>query len=145
MRIADVVLPEGTNNGVVLLIDGASRYVLPVFIPASASESIRSGLKVASGAPDVLGRMVLALGGEVARIEVRQGADVPVAARIIIRNGGKELSIDALPAEALALAATGHAPVFAARAMLTNQGIRKEAVDHLPGGLPSHLHDPEQL
>lgn len=147
MHIADVVLPDGTNNGVVLLIDGASRYVLPVFVPASASESIRTGLKVTtgSGSPDVLARMVAAFGGEVSRIEVRQGSEQPVESRIIVRNGDRELSIEALPAEALALAANVHTPVFAARAMLTNQGIRKEAVDHLPGGLPSHLRDPEQL
>jgi len=91
VRIADVVLPEGTNNGVVLLIDGSSRYVLPVFVPATASESIRTGLKVVSGKgpPDVLGRMVAAFGGEVSRVEVRQGSEQPVESRIIVRNGDR--------------------------------------------------------
>jgi len=147
VRVADVLLPDGTNNGVVLLVDEASQYVLPVFLSAAESEAIRKGLKPDghAGAPDLLGRAVAALGAEVERVEVRQGAHEAVESRVVLRRGGELLQLDARPADSLALAVMTHKPVFAPSVMLDAQGIRREAVQHLPGGLPSRLKDPEQL
>jgi bifunctional DNase/RNase len=147
VQVADVLLPDGTNNGVVLLVDEASRYVLPVFLPAAESEAIRKGLKPdgIQGAPDLLERTVTALGAEVERIEVHQGLHESVESRVVLRRDGQLMQLDARPADALALAVITHKPVYAPTVMLDAQGIRRDTITHLPGGLPSHLKDPEQL
>jgi bifunctional DNase/RNase len=147
VQVTDVVMPEGTTHGVVLLVDTASEYVLPIFLKATEGAMIRDGLRSANGASaaDLLGRTVAALGGELRRVELGQGKDGPVETHVIVRLDGRDVRLDAQPADALALAVATKAPVFATPGMLLAQGIRRETVDHLPGGLPSRLKDPEDM
>jgi bifunctional DNase/RNase len=147
VKVVDVLLPDGTNNGVVLLADADSQHVLPIFLTATEGAVVRDGLHADEppGSPDLLGRAVLALGGTVERVEVEQGANEPVKTLLVIRRQGRDVPIEAHPADALALAVVTHAPVYTTRTLLNGEGIRREAIDRLPGGLPSRLRDPEGL
>jgi hypothetical protein len=145
VQIADVILPDGTASGVVLLEDKDAHNVLPVFLKAAESATVRESLRSGDphSAPELLSHAIQALRGEVQRIEITQGAEEAVSCRVVLSDHGREVFLDARPADALALAATTHAPVYTTTKMLDSQGIRRETVERLPGGLPSRLRNPD--
>lgn len=145
VRIADVILADGTSSGVVLLEDREAHSVLPVFLKAAESAAVREGMKSGDphSSPELLSSAVAALGGVVLRVELIQGEEEAVSSRVVLQKNNEEVFLPARAADALALAAVTHTPVFTSLKMLDSQGIRRETVEHLPGGLPSRLRNPE--
>jgi bifunctional DNase/RNase len=151
VRIVDVVVNEGDNTSVVLLIDRNAETVIPIFVERADGQIIREQLK-ASHAPSktaelksLLLETINSQGGTVERVEVRERKDDSFRSQVVLRRSNADVAVDAKLPEALALAASMGTPVFVERAVMSDQGIRKAAIMNKPEGFPSPLRKPESL
>lgn len=62
---------------------------------------------------DLLRTVIEGLKAEVVRVEIFDLKDQTFYARVILRNNGNELDIDARPSDSIALALKAKAPIFA--------------------------------
>ncbi len=151
VTVADVVVADGETASVALLMDPSKEWVLPVFMNASDARVIENGLRMApddraqTTTAELLDRTIDRLGGKVVRVEVEALGANAARSRIVIERDGHELAVDASPEEALEVAVSTGAPVYASSGVLDRQGIKREQVLHGPSGLPATYPDPERL
>lgn len=149
MAVVDLIEDEGDGEGVVLLEDGTSEIVLPIFVDAAGVAAVREGLALeGTGAPGLIGLLgasLAALGASLERVEVESDGSSASRAHLVLRQEGLEVEVEASPSEALALALVTRAPVYTAEALLQSRGIQREQVRRRPGALPNTLKPPERL
>jgi bifunctional DNase/RNase len=149
MTVVDVIEQEGDGEGVVLLADGTSEVVLPLFVDSAGVTVVREGLAFNGGATPrtggLLGASLEALGADLVRVEVDLDESDASRARLVLVRDGVEVFVRSSPSEALALALVRHAPVFTAESCLQSRGIQRTQVRRRPGALPSNLKSPERL
>lgn len=147
VHVADVILTEGNANGVVLLMDGRSEVVLPIFVDARAGAAVERGLRARSGdlSTSLLGQAMQALGAELERVQVATDDSDVVRVQLVLRRGSEQFTIDADAGEALAMALTAGRPLYTANDLMAEQGIRREVIQRAPAGVPSGIKKPESL
>lgn len=147
VHVADVILTEGNDNGVVLLMDGRSEVVLPIFVDARSGKAVERGLRARSGDPStsLLGQAMQTLGAELERVQVARGDSDSVRVQLVLRRGSEQFVIDADAGEALAMALTAGRPLYTANQLMAEQGIRREVIQRAPAGVPSGIKGPESL
>ncbi len=126
MQVQDVIsLSEGEA---VLLVDAGRTAVLPIFI--GGTEAVSIALRLRNQLPprplthDLLDTVIRQLGGELVKVQVdRMTAGIFVGS-IFVRTATGTRRIDARPSDAIALAVGNRAPIYAARAVLDQSGIK---------------------
>lgn len=110
-----IVLRERASDG---LADSAPLRSLPIQTGTYEAASVSNGIdgNHSNGRPlahDLMVEMVKRLNGKVERIEINR-VDLPVFyADVILKDGeGSEVTIDARPSDALALAVRSNAPIY---------------------------------
>jgi bifunctional DNase/RNase len=150
LQIADVVQAEGGETSVVLLSDSTSEHVLPMFLSAADGDLVQQHLHGKNAAEksdphNLLRHSVEALGGIVDRIELDEKSTDALVSDVILKRGDTEISLDAAPCDAFALALTTGIPVYVPNRVLLSRGIARASVKHATGGLPSGLKPPQRL
>ena len=147
MQVADVVLAEGESTGVVLLVDNKAELVLPMFVVAAEGDLVRRSLRgeKPSGAHANLRQVVDSLGGEIERVEVTETRGEATQSQVVVRRGTEEVMVQAIPAEAIALALASGSQLFVGTSFATAQGIRRADIKRRPTGMPSSLKAPERM
>lgn len=117
VSVNGLALDVTTNSPVVLLGPVNSEKVLPIWIGHYEAWAIAMEM---SGMPskrpmthDLLRTVIEGLKAEVVRVEIFDLKDQTFYARVILRNNGNELDIDARPSDSIALALKAKAPIFA--------------------------------
>jgi bifunctional DNase/RNase len=132
------VLRVGTLNGqaVVLLRAKGERRLLPIWIGEAEANAIH--LRLTGQRPprplthDLLDRVMAGLGGRLSRVHVEDLRENVFYGRVFLRQGTKELDLDARPSDAIALAVGAKVPVLVARKVLDAAGVEDKPVT--PGG-----------
>jgi uncharacterized protein len=131
------VAATANNQAVVILRSASERKLLPIWIGEAEANAIK--LRLAGRKPprplthDLLDRVIASLGARLVKIHVEDLRDNVFYGRIFLRQGNKEIDIDARPSDSIALAVGARVPVIVARRVLDTAGVPEEAPP-APGG-----------
>ncbi|MBL8923095.1 MAG: bifunctional nuclease family protein [Myxococcaceae bacterium] len=134
MEVVDVVPME--EGQAVLLAPRNEKTVVPVFVGEFEANAIK--LKLARQQPprpmthDLLDTTIKALGGKVTRIVIDDLKGGTFLGKLTLEQGGKSIELDARPSDCIALALRAGAPIFAAKSVVDQAGLRPPEGEHQP-------------
>ena len=122
MRVEGLSLDPTTKTPIVVLRDAENKVNLPIWIGLLEATAIATELeKVEVTRPmthDLLQGILQELETSVEAVEVSDMQDSTFFATIYLKSGTREISIDARPSDALALAIRAKCPIFVARKVI---------------------------
>ncbi len=129
---------------IVLLKTTLGNRFLPIWIGHPEAAAILAKLQE-SETPrpmthDLFATALGELDAELVKIEVVEMKDSTFFAKVVLRRDGEEMSIDARPSDAIALALRAKAPIYAADDVVAESGIQMEDEE-----AEAAQSDPEQL
>ena len=137
MQVQDVIsLAEGEA---VILVDAGRTTMLPIFIGGTEAVSIALRLRN-HPAPrplthDLLDSVMRQLGGELVKVQVdRMTAGIFIGS-IFVRTATGTRRIDARPSDAIALAIGNRAPIYVARLVLDQSGLKPSQLESTEASL----------
>lgn len=135
LEVKDVIPIEEANTHAVVLVSKDQQFMLPIFVTEEAAVSIAFRLAERASphplAADLLDSVVKEMGGDVTRVNIDDVQDDIYTSRVTIRQGSKDLRIEARPSDAIAMALTGHAKIFCTQKVMAHAGISKGEIDSL--------------
>jgi uncharacterized protein len=119
------------GSGVLLVLQerGRARYLV---LTIGAAEAIAIAMPIQGEVPprplthDLMTRMLEELRAEVIRVEVTELRDEAYRAHLVLRAEGREITLDARPSDAIALALRAQVPIYAEADLLERAGISDE-------------------
>lgn len=130
MKIFGLAVDEKAQSPVIILKDEARDLALPIWVGPVEAMAISLAINaVETPRPmthDLIGRVVAALSGRLAAVEVVDLREGTFYAELVLEAaGGKEpLRVDCRPSDAIALAARLGLPIFVAEKVLEAAGTR---------------------
>jgi uncharacterized protein len=122
-----------TKTPIVILKDTDNKLNLPIWIglmEATAMATELEGIKMARPMThDLLRTVVDTLGGAVEAIEVTDLKDSTYYAVIYLEVGGRKVSVDARPSDAISLALRAKSPIFVAKKVLEASSSVQQKVE----------------
>jgi bifunctional DNase/RNase len=133
MRVGGLTLDPVTKTPIVILKDTDNKLNLPIWVglmEATAMATELEGIKMARPMThDLLRAVVDTLGGVVEAIEVTDLKDSTYYAVIYLEVGGRKVSVDARPSDAISLALRSKSPIFVAKKVLEASSNVQQKVD----------------
>lgn len=133
MRVGGLTLDPVTKTPIVILKDTDNKLNLPIWIglmEATAMATELEGIKMARPMThDLLRTVVDTLGGVVEAIEVTDLRDSTYYAVIYLEIGGRRVSVDARPSDAISLALRTKSPIFVAKKVLEASSTVQQKVE----------------
>jgi bifunctional DNase/RNase len=118
MTVSGLTIDPFTNSPIMILKDVASDKAVPIWIGLLEATAIASELEnIKFSRPmthDLLKNIMELMETQVIKVEVCDLRDNTYFALIYLNRGGSELTIDARPSDAIALALRAKAPIFVA-------------------------------
>lgn len=140
--------PREQGQVVIFLVDAGGRKMLPISVSPDQAESIyrgRAGVRPPRPLTHELMVSVLeALGAKLARVDITALRENTFFADLSLEVGGRTVSVDARPSDAIALALRVKAPIYAEADLLVPfERSPKPSVEAHPllSGLGLHLQD----
>ncbi len=122
VQIRGLMLDPVTNMPIVVLKDIASELVLPIWVGVFEANAIALELeKTATPRPmthDLLRHMARGLGATVAKVVVSDLRDDTFFATVWLDQAGEQITIDARPSDAIALALRADCPIYISQRVL---------------------------
>ncbi len=116
VNVAGLTIDPMTNSPIMILKDINSDQAVPIWIGLLEATAIASELEnIKFSRPmthDLLKNIIDLMEGRITRIEVCDLRDNTYFALIYLQTGDKEISIDARPSDAIALALRAGVPIF---------------------------------
>lgn len=132
VSVKGVVPDPATDSQIVILEEGGTARTLPIWVGMMEGNAIR--LAVEGTAPprplthDLLHHLLDRLRAEVKRVVIHDVRENTFFATICLDLDGRDISLDARPSDAIALALRTRAPIFARRDLLaTSESERVQA------------------
>jgi len=123
--VADIYQKDGAN--IVLLLDDAERWVLPIWIGHHEALSIAAGLRGLSMARPMtynfIASLLEAIGAELEEARVEALKEEVFYGVAKLRSGGRAREVDARPSDILALAVRTGSPIFVGEEVMERAGI----------------------
>ena len=111
-----IMITETGDHQVIVLKESKGTRTFPIVIGFFEAAAIDRRLKGHTMprpmTHDLLGMVIDALGGRLARVIVSDLKDHTFYATLVIERNGDEIHIDARPSDAIALAVAGETPIF---------------------------------
>ena len=153
LEVHDVIPIEEANTHAVVLISPDGESILPLFVTEEAAVSIAFRLAEQKSphplAADLLDQLVTGLGAQVREVRIDGVEQDIYTSHVIVRQrDGKDVSLDARPSDAIAMALTGDAKIVVTPEVLKEAGITREEIEQLRehmgigGGGPENPHFP---
>jgi uncharacterized protein len=136
LRIAST--PDG--QAVVILRSASERKLLPIWIGDAEATAIQ--LRLNGRRPprplthDLLERVIAQLGARLTKVHVEDLRDKVFYGRVFLRQGSRDLDIDARPSDSIALAVGGRVPILVARKVLDEAGVEDSPAPGRPDRAP---------
>ena len=131
MAVAGLTLDPVTKTPIVVLKDPDNKLNLPIWIgllEATAMATELEGIKMARPMThDLLRNMLNEVGGMVQSVEITELKENTYYALIHYMVGGREMSIDSRPSDAIALALRSKSPIYVAKSVLEASSILQQA------------------
>ncbi len=136
LEVHDVIPIEEANTHAVVLISPDGESILPLFVTEEAAVSIAFRLAEQKSphplAADLLDQLVTGLGAQVREVRIDGVEEDIYTSHVIVRQrDGKDVSLDARPSDAIAMALTGDAKIVVTPEVLKEAGITREEIDQL--------------
>lgn len=135
LEVKDVIPIEEANTHAVVLVSKDNGVMLPIFVTEEAAVSIAFRLAERASphplAADLLDDVVKRMGGKVTEVRIDSVKDDIYTSSVTIKQGGQDLTLDARPSDAIAMALTGHAKIFCEKKVLAQAGITRDEIDSL--------------
>jgi bifunctional DNase/RNase len=136
--VRDVVPLEEAQTHAVVLTTQDGEIVLPVFVDEAAAVAIAFRLAHLEPpqplAQDLLDDVVSKLGAHVTEVRIDDLRGDIYTGRVFLRQGKKNLELDARPADSIAMALDGNARIRVTRKVLTAAGINRQDIESLHEG-----------
>lgn len=130
MQVVGITIDPGTQSPIVILRDLENRNILPIWIGILEANAIAVGLeKVKLPRPmthDLFKNVMDQLGVSLKKIEITDIKDNTYYAVLHLETGGKILTIDSRPSDALAIAIRLGAPILVHESVI-EKAVRVEA------------------
>lgn len=135
LRIAAIKTDPYTNLPFILLTDNNDQQAFPIWVgifEAGAIAAELEGIKLKRPMThDLLLTAIEKLGGKIERVEIDQLKQSTFFAKLIINQGEEQITLDARPSDAIALALRARALIFAEQEVITKAGNLKPAAADL--------------
>ena len=151
MKIKGLMIDPVSNMPIIILKNGDGQSVLPIWVGIFEANAIAMQLEdIVSPRPmthDLLKNVIEGLEAHVKRVVITDLKENTFFAAIHLECGGVDLTVDARPSDAMALALRAEAPIFVDPAVLT----KSESSDDPVAGEAERLRrwletvDPEEL
>ena len=142
VTIEGLALDMTTNSPVVILSPTGLDKVLPIWIGHAEAWGIAmhlSGVKAKRPLTyDLLKAVILALEAEVERVEITELKEQTFYARVLLKQNGREIVVDARPSDSIALALRTGAGIFVNEELFYLKGDESSQAPPMP-------NDPESL
>lgn len=116
MEVKGLVVDPTTNVPMVVLRGVEEAYVLPIWVGVFEANAIALQVeRIETPRPmthDLLRAMIQKLGAEVAEVAVTDLRESTFYAHVVLRQGTREVAVDARPSDAIALALRSDAPIY---------------------------------
>jgi len=135
LEVKDVLPLAELQTHAVVLVSKDGKTMLPIFVDEAAAVSI--AFRLAQRAPphplaqDLLDDVVSGMGGRVTEVRIDSLEDDIFVGRIVIRQGERDLALNARPSDSIAMAIKGGAPILANREVLDEAGIDEAEIQSL--------------
>jgi bifunctional DNase/RNase len=130
MTVGGLTLDPVTKTPIVILKDSENKLNLPIWIgllEATAMATEIEGIKMARPMThDLLNVLIGELGGTVECIEVTDLKENTYFALIYVRAGGRQITIDSRPSDAISLALRTKSPIYVAKKVLEASSILQQ-------------------
>jgi bifunctional DNase/RNase len=130
MQVVGITIDPGTQSPIVILRDLENRNILPIWIGILEANAIAVGLeKVKLPRPmthDLFKNVMDQLGVSLKKIEITDIKENTYYAVLHLETGGKTLTIDSRPSDALAIAIRLGAPILVHESVI-EKAVRVEA------------------
>ncbi len=131
MNVGGLTLDPVTKTPIVILKDADNKLNLPIWIgllEATAMATELEGIQMARPMThDLLKNTLLEVGGSVEYIEITELKENTYYALITLNIGGKELTVDSRPSDAIALALRTKSPIYVAKEVLEASSFLQQA------------------
>lgn len=134
MQVKDVIpIEEAHTNAVVLVTKEGT--VLPIFVDRPAAVAV--AFRLAHRTPphplsqDLLDDLISNLGGKVAEVRINEIHDDTNLSRVVIHQGDHWLSVTCRPSDAVSMALSQGARIFANKDLVKKDGITQKEIDEM--------------
>lgn len=131
MSVGGLTLDPVTKTPIVILKDVDNKLNLPIWIgllEATAMATELEGIKMARPMThDLLKNMLNEMGGSIESVQITDLKENTYYALIHVTVGGRSLSIDSRPSDAIALALRTKSPIYVAKGVLEASSILQQA------------------
>jgi bifunctional DNase/RNase len=131
LRVAGVAV-AGPGHAVVL-VDEAKSLAIPIFVGGTEAMAIelRSTRRRFTRplTHDLLDAMVHELGGEVIKVHIDDIRRNAFVGAVFVRSGKRVFEVDARPSDAIAIALGSRVPIFVAKDVVEQAGIKREELE----------------
>lgn len=122
VRIRGLVLDPATNMPIVVLKDANSEMVMPIWVGVFEANAIMAEIeKLAAPRPmshDLTQNLIRSLNGTLERVVITELKDDTFYSVLWLRQGEEQVTVDARPSDALALALRADCPIFVSEEVL---------------------------
>lgn len=133
MSVGGLTLDPVTKTPIVILKDVENKLNLPIWIgllEATAMATEIEGIKMARPMThDLLKNILGEMGCSVDSVEITELKENTYYALVYLNVGGRELTIDSRPSDAIALALRTKSPIYVAKAVLEASSILQQSED----------------
>ncbi len=134
VSVEDVIESRRGDYGVVVLSDGAGRY-LPIWVGHFEAQAIRLGLKgIATARPmtyDFAHALLEAAEAAPTRVVVTHLREMTYFAHFVLTFKGEDRTVDSRPSDAIALAVRAGVPILVATAVMETAGVQEDEIQQL--------------
>jgi hypothetical protein len=134
VTVKEVMLDPESKLPVVLLQDLYGRITLPIWIGSNEAIAIATPLEQVSFhrpmTHDLLYSILRETRISVVKVVVTELRENTFYANLYLKSGGKTITIDSRPSDAIAIAVRAEAPIYVSTELLLTMGI-KSGIEHL--------------
>jgi bifunctional DNase/RNase len=140
VRIRGLVLDPATNMPIVVLKDANSDTVMPIWVGIFEANAIAFEIeKLSAPRPtshDLTQNLIRSLNGTLERVVITELKDDTFYSVLWLRQGNEQVTVDARPSDALALALRADCPIFVSEEVLASARLNT-AANHTASDGPS--------
>jgi bifunctional DNase/RNase len=143
VQIDGLAMDVVSNSPVVVLASKEMNKVLPIWIGHNEAMAIAMEISgLGSKRPlthDLFKNVIMAMGGQLDKVEVTELKEQTFYARIHVSVNGKNINIDARPSDSIALALKAQCPIYVNEELFSIK--EEEAPEQMPPTDPESLAD----
>ena len=126
MELSKIIIQETADHQIIVLKEAEGDRMFPIVIGIFEAMAIDRRVKnVKPPRPlthDLLNSLIASLGGVLEKVVINDLHDNTFFAKLILRQNGKEIEVDARPSDAIALAAQENTPIYVEESVLEEAG-----------------------